>query len=123
VEGTKEISGTLLHANLGLLFKTNFPSIKIASEIERDLLIDELRESSNFVQTHSVMAKLLKHADFSPVQIEQLLQIAQTNNQVGWIIGDSVVYAFHASLQKHEAKLTSDVAAQLKEHVKKGEPS
>jgi fibrillarin-like rRNA methylase len=75
----------------------------------------------SFVQTHSVVAKLLKHADFSPIQIEQLVQIAQTNDEVGWIIGDTDVHAFYASLLKHEDSLSPDVAAQLKAVVQKGE--
>jgi hypothetical protein len=48
----------------------------------RDLLIDELSESGSVAQTHIVIAKLLKHTEFSATQIEQLVQIARSNRQV-----------------------------------------
>jgi hypothetical protein len=73
----------------------------------RDLLIDELSESGSFAQTHIVIAKLLKHTEFSATQIEQLVQIARSNRQVAWIIGDSDVHAFE-SLLKHKHKLSGE---------------
>jgi hypothetical protein len=70
------------------------------------------------------MARLLKHTDFSATQIEELVKIAQTNNQVGWIIGDPDVHQFYSGLLKqHNDKLAPDISSQLAELVKKGEPS
>ena len=68
------------------------------------------------------MAKLLRHKDFSPLQIEELVQIARSNRQVGWIIGDPDVHGFYASLlQKHQDELASKVLAQLNQLVDEGE--
>jgi hypothetical protein len=116
-------SGINFYTKISDFFKTNFPNIKIASEVERDLLIEELRNSGSFATTHLVVAKLLKHTDFSPLQIEELVQIARSNNQVEWIIGDPDVHSFYASLLKHEGKLPAEVAARLKALVKEGEPN
>lgn len=35
---------------------------------------------------------------FSPSQVKQLIEIAEVNNQLGWIIGDDDVQAFYSSL-------------------------
>ena len=120
---TQKNSDIFFHTKISDFFKTNFPNIKIASEVERDLLIEDLRNSGSFATTHLVMARLLKHTDFSPLQIEELVQIARSNNQVGWIIGDPDVHSFYASLMKHEGELPSEVAAQLQALVKEGEPN
>jgi predicted nucleic acid-binding protein len=111
-------SKILFYAKISDFFKTNFPTIKVASEVERDLLIEELSESWNFARTHVVISKLSKHTDFSATQIEQLIQIAQTNGQVGWIIGDPDVHAFYQSLLKHKDKLSADAATQLEALLK-----
>ena len=116
-------SEIFFYTKISDFFKTNFPNIKIASEVERDSLIEELLNSGSFVTTHLVTAKLLKHRDFSPLQIEELVQIARSNNQVGWIIGDPDVHGFYASLMKPEGELPPEVAAQLKALVKEGEPN
>jgi hypothetical protein len=114
----KKKSAAVFYVRISEFFKTNFPNIKIASEAERDLLIEELRASGSFARTHAIMAKMLRHTDFSAVQIEQLVQIAQTNGQVGWIIGDPDVHDFFASLQKQQSKLSPEVAARLDALVK-----
>jgi hypothetical protein len=85
--------------------KANFPSIKIASEVERDLHIEDLRNAGSFAGTHFAVSKLAKHTSFSPLQIEELVQIARSNSQVLWIIGDSDVHSFYESLLKHQGQL------------------
>jgi len=112
----------LFYTRISDFFKTNFPNIKIASEVERYLQITQLSESGSFATTHFVIAKLLKHTDFSPSQIEQLVRIAQTNNQIERILGDADVHGFYASLLKHEAKLQPELLDQLQQVVKSGEP-
>jgi predicted nucleic acid-binding protein len=102
-------------------FKANFPAIKIASEVERDHLIERLSESWSFAQTHIVVGKLQKHTEFSAAQIEQLVQIAQSNRQVGWIVADPDVHGFYLSLLKHKHKLSPEAATQLDALVKQGE--
>jgi hypothetical protein len=76
------------------------------------------------LHTHITIARLLKHTDFSVTQIEELVKIAQSNNQVGWIVGDPDVHQFYSGLLKqHNDKLAPDISNQLAEIVKKGEPN
>jgi PIN domain len=114
-------SNVKFYAKISDFFKANFPNIKIASEVERDLLIEELSESGSFAQTHIVIGKLFKHTDFSATQIEQLVQIAQSNSQIGWIIGDADVRAFYQSLLKHKDKLSTEAGDQLQALVSEGQ--
>jgi hypothetical protein len=50
------------------------------------------------------------------------VQIAQSNNQVAWIIGDPDVHSFYSSLLKFESKLSAEVGTELRALVKKGAP-
>jgi predicted nucleic acid-binding protein len=119
----RKTSKIFFYARISDFFKTNFPNIKIASEVERDLLVEELRNSGSFATTHLVMARLLKHTDFSPLQIDELVQIARSNSQIGWIVGDPDVHSFYASLLKSEGELSPEVAAQLNALVEEGDPA
>jgi hypothetical protein len=73
----------VFYTRISDFFKANFPNIKIASDIERDLAIEELGDSGSFISTHLAIGRLSKHSDFTPLQIEELVRIAQSNNQVG----------------------------------------
>lgn len=48
-------------------------------------------------------------SDFSPAQVEQLIQIAEMNSQVGWIIGDEDVLTFYTKLKE---KYSGAISAQ-----------
>jgi hypothetical protein len=78
-------------------FRTHFPNIKIAAEAERDLLIERFANSSSFFNTHTLIAKLVGQSEFSLAQVEQLIEIPDSNNQVGLIVGDPDVHAFTPS--------------------------
>ncbi len=105
-------------------FKRNFPNIKIAAEVERDLLIQRLRDSGSFVTTHSVIAKLLGQTEFSPAQVEQLVEIPDSNNQVGWIIGDPDLRVFYVTLlQQYGDKIQKAAATKLADIVAKAKPA
>jgi hypothetical protein len=107
-------STIFFYTKMSDFFKTNFPNIKIAGEVERDLLVEELRNSGNFATSHLVVAKLLRHTDFSPLQVEALAEVARSNSQVAWILGDSDVHDFYSSLLKYEGKLSPEGASRLK---------
>jgi predicted nucleic acid-binding protein len=113
----------IFYPKLSDFFKAKFPSIKIASEVERDLLIKQLAGSGTFAKTHAVIAKLSKQTEFSTDQVEQLVKIAEQNNQVGWIAEDSDVHEFYASLwKKYGDKIQPDALADLTAFVEKGVP-
>lgn len=95
----KKNSLIIFHKSLQEFFKANYPQIKLASDVKKSMLIEKLAKSGSFATTHLVIAKLESMDDFSPVQVEQLIQIADMNSQVGWIIEDDDVLAFYSKLK------------------------
>jgi hypothetical protein len=100
---SKKKSSILFHKSLQDFFKANYPQIKLASDVKKNNLIEKLAKSGSFATTHLVVSKLYAIDDFSPAQVEQLIQIAEMNNQVGWIIDDDDVFAFYSKLKEKHA--------------------
>lgn len=104
----------IFYKRLSSFFKDIFPSIKLASELEKDLVIKQLVASPNFSTTHTAVAKLEKYADFSVTQASSILLAATINNQVGWIATDPDVKQFLESiLSNYKAKIEPDLVAQV----------
>ena len=62
--------------------------------------IDNLMASYNFAQTHSAIADLTQYVEaFSPDELERLLEIALSNNQVGGILSDEDVQSFYTKVR------------------------
>ena len=95
---TRKRGALVSHKRLSEFFKKEFPQIRLASEIEKELLIQKLANSKNFASTHTLVAKLRGLSDFSVAQSNAILSAAVSNNQVGWIIGDDDVRSFIQSL-------------------------
>lgn len=91
-------SSVHFYRRLSALFRERFPDIRLASELEKELLIQRLAESPNFLTTHSIIAKLGRYSDFNNAQLNALVTAAVTNNQVYWIAKDPDIYAFFTSL-------------------------
>jgi len=81
-------------ARLSHFFKKEFPQIHLASEAEKDLLIQKLANSPNFASTHTIIAKLRALFEFSTAQADAILSAVVTNNQVSSIINDSDIRTF-----------------------------
>lgn len=119
----KPLSSLYFYSKISDFFKAKFPAIKIASELERDLLIQRLANSGSFFSTHAYIARLAAQPEFSTAQVEQLVEIPGANNQVGWIVGDADVHDFYKNLQnKYGDKINPASAERLAEIVKAGEP-
>lgn len=95
----KKQSSVSFYKSLQEFFKINHPEIKIASDVKKSSLIEKLSKSGSFATTHLIIEKLSAIGDFSPAQVEQLIQIAEMNNQVGWILVDDDVLAFYKKLK------------------------
>lgn len=91
---TKKSSQLCVYKRLSSFFRDMFPNIKLASELEKGQLIEEFTNSPTFAQTHIVIAKLSKFSDFTPVQVNEIVAAAVTNNQVYWIARDPDVRRF-----------------------------
>lgn len=110
------------YKRLSAFFKEQFPDIKLAAELEKDLLIERLAASGNFAATHFVVAKLGEYGDFTAAQANDIVKAAVSNNQVSWIAGDEDVNAFLTQVvAKHEADIDPASLAELKPLLKKGD--
>ena len=82
------------YRRLSEFLRSQFPDIKLASELEKELAIDRLITSATFQQTHLAISKLLKFADFSDSQIRAIVEACVTNNQIFSIKDDPDVRTF-----------------------------
>lgn len=82
------------YRRLSGFFKEHFPDIKLATELDKDLLIRDLISSASFSQTHSIVAKLRRYTDFTQAQLNDIVTAAISNDQVYLIIEDSDVNEF-----------------------------
>jgi hypothetical protein len=98
-------SEVLFYKRLSTLFRERFPDIELATELEKDLLIQELAETANFSATHAIIAKLSRFSDFTRSQINDIVSVAVTNNQVYWIAKDPDVKSFFDLLLKNREHL------------------
>lgn len=104
------------YKRLSDFFKANFPDIKLASEVEKDLLIRDLGSSLSFAMTHLTVAKLRKFSEFTLAQTNAILSAAVTNPQVGSIIADHDVRDFLISvLEGKEHLLDSQTLSEVQE--------
>ena len=98
-----------LYNSLTDYFKNNFPDIKLAVDIEKNRLIEQLGLSQSFAETHSIVAGLLRQNSFSKIQAEELIHIAVTNSQVSMIIADEDVRYLYTRIQNENgAKLSQE---------------
>lgn len=86
------------YKRLSGFFKSEFPDIHLASEIEKDLLIRKLASSGNFANTHALIAQLNQFSEFTAAQTNAILSAVLANNQVRWIATDLDVREFLKSV-------------------------
>jgi predicted nucleic acid-binding protein len=91
---TEKNSRLYAYKRLSSFLRDVFPDIKLASELEKDLLIRDLANSASFSQTHAIIPKLSRFSDFTPEQVNAIVMAAVSNNQIYWIADDSDVRRF-----------------------------
>jgi predicted nucleic acid-binding protein len=97
---TRHRSKLLFYKRLSGFFKEHFPDIKLATELEKDLLIQAFAKSGSFASTHLQVAKLSKYSDFTPAQLNVIVAAAVANNQISMIADDKDVHDFLTSAIK-----------------------
>ena len=100
----KKGSSLIFYKNLSNFFKQHFPDIKLASEIEKDLLIRNLASSSIFMKTHEIIGRLNQYDDFTPAQINAIIDASISNSQIYWIRYDNDVNGFLKRIIKGKKK-------------------
>jgi hypothetical protein len=99
-EWKSEIGATLhLYTELGAFIAAHFPDIKLATDIERRDAINSLANSGSFASTHFAISKLGSFVDLlTAPEIDELVDIAFKNSQVGWIGKDPDVQVFFSKI-------------------------
>lgn len=111
----KKKTSVTLYKNLTSLFKDNYPDIKLASELEKELAVAALVGSQSFVGTHSAIQGLLQYTDFSPEHTNSLIRAANRNDQIYRIWDDEDVYDFFMTLaHEYEDAIDPDDLAEFR---------
>ncbi len=98
-------SKIFLYPTLSDFFTKHFPDIKLASEMEKDIVISQLIDSSNYASTHLAISKLSKFSDFSDKKIGEIIEGSVSNNQIYQIREDDDVETFFLALLKKYHKV------------------
>lgn len=115
------------YKTLSDFFKEVFPDIKLATELEKDLLITELDASPNFYSSRRILQKLSKLDSFSSEQINQIISTSINNTQVYWISEDEdineILYGFvESNTEKIEPELLKEFYRQIRNLKEKAPP-
>ena len=102
-------SSILFYKSIGDFSRKHYPHIRLASDVMKNTIIDKLATSASFAITHVIIKKLAEIDNFSPPQVEQLVQIAKTNKQVSRIMSDDDVFDFYVGLmQNYDDKISTE---------------
>lgn len=102
------------YKSLKSFLSKNFPEVEIGTLKQSGEAVELLESSNSFQSTHSAIAKLNDCKKFTMKQIERLLDAAESNSQVSWILSDSDVHDFFSSLEsRFEGNLPSEHKARI----------
>ncbi len=90
---TKQSTCTLF-CSLTAFLKHHFPEVRLADEVGRLLAVERFETSSNFATTHNAIKQLSRFDDFSKDELARLVNAFNSNDQIGWILGDEDVKEF-----------------------------
>ena len=94
----KKQSKVIFFKNLDEFLRRYYNEQALVTENYKNDLIKALENSVSFALTHSIIESLRQYSDFTDQQCEKLFSIANTNNQVNWILSDGDVRAFYEVL-------------------------
>tara|TARA_B100000315_G_scaffold171811_1_gene160349 strand:+ start:743 stop:1735 length:993 start_codon:yes stop_codon:yes gene_type:complete len=119
----KKNSKVTFYRRLSTFFKEHYPDIKLASELEKELLIKNLTGSSNFTTTHYAIRKLSKYDEFSSAQANEIAEASLANNQISLIIDDLDVHKFLLHFTDlHKDKINEETYVSLLEKLDDKKP-
>lgn len=102
------------YRSLSSFFKQQFPDIKLADELGKELAVKQLVESGNFASTHKAISKLNDYSDFTEQQVVDMCNAALTNQQISWIKDDEDVQMLYANiLNQYEGMLSKETTEAL----------
>ena len=94
----------------------------MASELEKELVIEKLVNSLSFADTRSILRRLSRFADFTRDQARSVVSAAIGNNQVYWIMTDTDINTYlRQIIVGHEEEIDEDDLSQFRDYLR-GEP-
>lgn len=104
----------IFYKRLASFFGDHFPTSVLATDLEKELLIKDLKESGSFATTHSVVARLGTYKKFNMAQRNAIVEATLGNNQVYLIATDEDVHAFlKRVLEGHESEIEPETLGRL----------
>lgn len=96
----KQRKGATVHfyTNLVSFLREHAKEIELKTEGEKQELIEDLKNSHNFITTHGIIALMSKCSGWTDAQIENICSAAEDNTQINWILGDDDVFEFFSQL-------------------------
>ncbi len=104
----KKKSKVTLYSSLSEFFRSHFPDIKLATEMEKEIAISNLSTSSNFASTHKAIARLKQFTDFTEPELNQIVDAGIENNQIFAIAEDDDVKEFYSDLVEERGEHIED---------------
>jgi hypothetical protein len=83
-----KFSTIFYYTDLSQFFKKHFPSVNLADDFVKKVLIKRLKESYSFDTTHSIVSRLLNFESFTPIEKDDIISAYVDNSQVYWIRND-----------------------------------
>lgn len=84
----KKSSQIKYYNSLTDFFKEIFPDIKLATELEKDILISKLIDIGSFHNARKILSKLAKYDSFTSEQANEYVSACLNNSQIYWISDD-----------------------------------
>lgn len=95
---SKKKSNIYFFKRISAFFKEKFPHIQIASEYEKDLLINELNRSGSFASSRNTLIQISKFGEFSSDQLNQFVTACINNSQIYWIRDDQDIKEYISNI-------------------------
>lgn len=101
----RKSSQIVFHRSLSDFFREKFPDIKLASELEKEIAINNFMNSNCFNDTDKAIRDLEKYDEFTPSEVNQILTASINNNQIYWIKEKSNVRSFLFGIAENYQKI------------------
>jgi predicted nucleic acid-binding protein len=98
-------SSIVFFKRLSDFFKNQFPEIKLARELEKGILINDLIQSTSFARTRRTLRKLVQFSDYTESEINEIVSAAISNNQIYWIMQDEDINSYLRTIVEGRERL------------------
>jgi len=111
---TDKSSEIVFHRRLASFFQANYPDVKFATELERQIAVRRFVGCESFADTHAAIARLNIFDDFTDAEINSIAKASISNSQINFIIGDQDVWNFLVTLyNNYRDRMESDFSEAL----------